>query len=804
MKILLSWLTDLITIKPGTSIAEIQSALIQMGHEVEGVQNSRPPLQQVVVGQVITRVAHPNAEKLGLCTVDVGDDKPRQIVCGAPNARAGITVAVALPGALLPGDFDIKVSTIRGVESQGMLCSVKELGLGTDHEGIWELTTKAKPGTPLEEANVLPAAETILELSITPNRGDCFSYLGIARELATIGLGELKPLPEPSFHSQAGLDCPTPTISSPACSQLNLLPITGLRAGIASPAVVQNRLQAMGISPKNALVDVTNYVMLTLGQPLHAYASNKLQGGLTARMATAGESLNALNGITYQLTNTDLVIADNQGPQGLAGIIGGANSAVDDSTTNIILEAATFDSASISLSGQRHQILTDARQRFERGTDPAMATIAIRYAANLLAEWAGTPTTKVGLVASSGNGAQQSQPIRYNPAFFGIFIGVDVPTAQQQKWLEALGFSITPLLSGWDVTPPTWRTYMATPEDLTEEILRMVGYETVPHQLPTSMAGQFGIDGRAIELDRKARKALTQHGFLEAMTYSFIGNASAQAYNPHATAPLQLSNPLAQTDMTTMRPSLLPGLISALEKNLAVSDPTAKLAEVGKTYHANGEQLTAAGVMIATGQRHWLGAETTPTTFTAKAAASAVLESLGAPIASSTVSTTVPPYYHPGRSGTIQVGPFTLAHFGELHPAYRAKLNIPANAGPLAIFELHLDPLLKLQNKPKSWQPNTYPPVKRDISLILNENINTDTIFAAISKHTRQIPGGVQVHTDVFDVYTGTGIPSGHYALGVALTLQSPEKTLTESEINSIIQPLITTLENTHNATIRS
>ncbi len=802
MKIALSWLSDFITVNAGISTPEIERGLIQLGHEVEGIHSTRPPLAKVVVGHVLSRVPHPNAEKLGVCMVDAGEDAPRQIVCGAPNARAGITVAVALPGAVLPGDFTIKTSTIRGTESHGMLCSVKELGVGDEHDGIWEIATAAKPGTLLEEAGVLPPAETVLDVSLTPNRGDCFSHLGLARELAALGLGTLTSQPALTFSSNAQPSA-VAQVEAAACPQLNLLPIEGLAANAPSPAWVQQRLRAVGVTPRNAVVDVTNYLMLALGQPMHAYDAAHIKGPLTARMAHTGENINALNDITYTLTEHDLVIADETGPQGLAGIIGGAHSAVSETTTRIILEAAVFESPTISLSGQRHAIHTDARQRFERGTDPAMAQHALRMAAAYLQEWAGTPHTKVGLMATAGAGPAAPEPIRYHPAFFTRYIGIGVADNHQQQILESLGFTVKPIMTGWLITPPTWRTYMATPEDITEEVLRVVGYETVPHQLPTSMPGQFAVDGRAVELDRKARKALAQHGFLEAMTYSFIGAEVASAFNPHTSQPLTLVNPLAQTDMTTMRPSLLPGLLAAVGKNHANSEATAKLAEVGKVYHASGEQLSAAGVIMATGQRHWQQAEATPDVFTAKAAAMSVLEALGAPVSSGTVTGTTPAYYHPGRSGTLQVGPFVLAHFGELHPALRAQQNIPASAGPLAVFEIMLDPLLKLQNKPKTWQPFPYPPVKRDVSLVVKEGMSAAEMMASISKYSKNVSKHLVLDAEVFDVYRGAGVPEGHYALGIALSLQSTEKTLSEADIDQVIAPLIQILTSTPSVTLR-
>lgn len=792
MKIVLSWLRDYLDYPADTTPEALAAALVQLGHEVDGIDAPRHDFAGVVVGRVMERVQHPNAERLGVCQVDVGEGALRQIVCGAPNARAGITVAVAMPGAVLPGDFKIGESKIRDVVSNGMICSVRELGLGDEHDGIWELQTEVASGRPLSD--VLGAPEVVLDVAVTPNRGDCLSHYGIARELAALGIGTLKPLPEISLREEASVEAIQAAVVGDACAQMNLIPMVGVGANSPSPAIIQSRLQAAGQRPKNALVDVTTYVMLAIGQPLHAYDADKVQGRtLTATFAKADQDFAGLTGTTHTLSAEDVMVTDASGEAlGLAGILGGASTAISETTTNVVLEAAVWDPVKIAFTGQRQQTHTDAKARFERGIDPALASYAVRYAAQLLQHWAGGT---VGVLAQAGEGVKEPEPIRYHPAFFAKFIGVGVPDDKQREILTALGFGIREIQAGWLLSPPTWRTYMNNPEDITEEILRVVGYESVPHALPPTAAAQFGIDGKPIVLDRKARKALAQSGFLEVITYSFIGAEQAAQYaNGHPNL-IDLANPLAQTDMTTLRPSLLPGVLNALAKNFAGSDAMPRLAEVGKVFKPNtqgsGEQLMAAGVLCATGARHWQGALPVPDVFTAKAAVLQVLAALGAPVASGVWEAKAPAHYHPGRSGTLSIGPFVLAHMGELHPTHRAAFDMPAAAGPLAVFEIYLEPLLKLTSKARPWAAQSFPAVKRDVSVVVPTTITAAQVLAAVQQATRKLPQALSVQAEVFDAYSGKGVAEGHVALGVAFTLQSTEKTLAEADVQSVMVPVM-------------
>lgn len=797
MKLVLSLLSEYIALPAEITPQHLAEALIQLGHEVEGVETTGGHFPGVVIGKILSRDQHPNADKLGVCMVNVGEAEPRQIVCGAPNARAGLTVAVAMPGAILPGDFAIKISKIRDVESCGMLCSQRELGLGNEHNGIWELETDLAPGTPLN--TYMGPGETVLELSITPNRGDCFSHLGIARDLAALGLGTLKPLAIPAPGKIAAAT--TAATTTDDCPQLNLLTITGVQNG-PSPRHVQAQLEAAGLRPKNLLVDATNYTMLALGQPLHAYDAAKLKGNkLIAATAVGGEAFQGIGDAELTLAEGDVVIADATGPVGLGGILGGTSTAVSDATTSLVLEAAWFNPVRIALSGQKHQLHTDARQRFERGVDPALTQTALLVCAGFIRQWGGG---EVSAVSTAGAGVPAPQAITYSPDFFTRYIGLEVPAERQIAILQALGFTVTELSAQSPVTrqqspvlslvPPSWRTYMSTPEDITEEVLRVVGYGKVEPQLPQALGAQFQVNSAPVVLDRAARRAVAAAGFLESISYSFIGRPEAAQFAENPAELITLANPLAQTDMTTLRPSLLPGLLNALKTNLSKSEACTRLAEVGKVYRARPkgapEGLMAAGVLAPSGKRHWKVKEEAPDVFAAKAAVYQILQTLGAPVESGQVEAKAPGYYHPGRSGTLGVGPFTLATFGELHPAVAKAYGLQN----VAMFEIYLEPLLKLQNKPRPYTPLPYPPVHRDLAFLLPKTVQAEGVTAAV-RNANRATGDVLKRVEVFDHYVGDKIAAGKQSLAISLTLQSAEKTLTEADIAPVIEAAVKAVE---------
>lgn len=794
MKISLDWLADYITLNQGLATDDLVKGLVQLGHEVDAIHNPGATFANVVIGKIISREQHPNADRLSVCVVDTGPHgTTRQIVCGAPNARAGLTVAVALPGAVLPGNFTIGASEIRGVQSNGMICSVDELGMATERaEGIWEMRTKSAPGTPLAED--LGLNDTVLDVAVTPNRGDCLSHYGLARDLAALGLGKLKTpkLPATAGEGPVGINV---TLQTPDCDQFNLLRVANVR-NAKSPAFMRARLEAVGQRPKNLLVDVTNYVMLAIGQPLHAYNADAVQPNWQVRASKTGEAFESLQDEIYTLGNGDIVISDDTGKViDLCGITGGKGSAVQDDTSNVILEAAHFNRQRIALTGQSLKLFTDARSRFERGIDPALTQPALRWAAALLAKY-GKAKGGVSLseMQSTGPGVPAPQTMSYNPTLCQTFGGLDVEAKRQKTILKTLGFTVEGGKE-WKITPPTFRTYMQNPEDIVEEVLRVVGYENIPGTLPAAMGAQ-PIDGRRITLDRTARKALAAAGFTEAMTYSFIGLAHAKLFADEANL-ATLDNPLAEDSMTTMRPSLLPGLLRAAVGNAARKDITSRLGEVGKAFSPTGEKLMAAGVLVSDTKRNWRKNMAGPDVFVAKAAALKVLALLGAPVESLLAAPNAGSYYHPGKSGTLSVGPMTLARFGELHPKVTKGMDI---GFPIAVFEVELETLLKVQAKQKPFIAATHMPVRRDVALVLDSTIPAAAVQATLRGTNRDLISNVEV----FDVYVGEHVPQGKKSLALTLTIHAPERTLTEAELADVVSKAVTAAQTTHGATVRA
>ncbi|MFZ2587527.1 MAG: phenylalanine--tRNA ligase subunit beta [Alphaproteobacteria bacterium] len=791
MKISLNWLRDYLDMPTPVDVPALVRGLVQLGHEVDAVEDAGKAFTSVVVGHIVERVQHPKADRLGVCQVDVGQAHGgvRQIVCGAPNARAGLTVAVALPGAVLPGDFKIGMSKIRDVDSNGMICSVDELGMATARaEGIWEMDTAAPVGTSLAEA--LGKNDTVLEVAVTPNRGDCLSHLGLARDMAALGLGKLKPLAEYAAGTAAcGYTVATEVAE---CSIIHGVEMNNVKA-VPSPAWMQARLEACGVRPRNVLVDATNYVMLAVGQPLHAYDAAKLKGGIVARVSKGGEAFEGINDTKLILNAGDVVIADGEKIVGLGGVLGGSGTAVEDATTHILLEAAVFDRSRIARTGQSHNLSTDARYRFERGVNPVGAEAAIRMAAHLIAEATGGTAS---VVVKAGNGAPAPKAIVYNPSLCATFGGLEVEKERQKTILETLGFGVKVAGDVWQVTPPAFRTYMANPEDLVEEVLRVVGYENVPATLPRVIGNQLAINGKPVELDRKARKALAAAGMMEAVTYSFIAEADAVQF-ASASSLLKLDNPLAMDSMTTMRPSLLAGLLRAAHGNAARKDVVAKLGEVGKVFTPQGERLMAAMVLTANGGRTWRGGAVKPDVFTAKAAALQVLELVGAPLESLMVEANAGPAYHPGKSGVFKLGPLVLARFGELHPQVTKHFEAPA---ALAVVEVELEPLLKINSKTKAWAPSLFPAVKRDVALVVPSAVPASTLQATLRGTNRELITAVEL----FDVYVGEHVPAGHKSLALGLTLQAQDKTLTEGEITAAVAKAVEAAAAKHGAVLRS
>ncbi len=780
MKFTLSWLYDHLDTDAG--LDAIVEGLTRIGLEVEGVENPGDRLAAFRIARVLTAEPHPQADKLQVLSVDAGDDVgnggPLQVVCGAPNARAGLVGVFGMPGAVVPANgMVLKVATIRGVESNGMMCSTRELELGEDHDGIIELPDDAPVGTPFPAYAGLD--DPVIDVAITPNRQDCMGVRGIARDLAAAGLGTLRPLAaSPVVGEGAGPDVRIEDAAG--CPAFHAQAVRDLTNG-ESPEWMRRRLTAIGQKPISTLVDITNYVMFDLGRPLHVYDMATLDGGLVARRATAGEQVVALNGKTYTLDGGETVIADASAVHDIGGIMGGEHSGVSAATTDVLIECAYFTPEAIARTGQKLALTSDARQRFERGVDPAFLdnglAIATRYVLDLCG---GTASG----VTRAGEAPVAGRSIAYDPARAATLGGLNVPVERQRDILERLGFTVG---DDWRVTVPTWRRDIDGTADLIEEVIRIEGLDKVPStplDRPAGVARPTATPEQ--KLERRLRRAAAARGLAEAITWSFIAEDEAAPFGGGA---WEVVNPIA-SDMRVMRPSLLPGLLSAAARNLKRGQSSVRLFEIGRRYLAEGERATL-GIVLAgeRSTRHWRGGRAQGfDAFDAKGELLALLEAVGAPVANLQVMDGAGDVFHPGQSATLRLGPKTvLASFGTLHPTIAKAFDLPATT---VAAELYAD-ALPARRGSGFMRPAFAPPalqaVTRDFAFMVADTVPGDQLVRAV----RGADKAAIVDARLFDVFTGTGVEPGHRSLAVEVTLQPATKSFTDAELKAVSDKVV-------------
>ncbi|PXA95446.1 phenylalanine--tRNA ligase subunit beta [Nostoc sp. 3335mG] len=776
MKFTLDWLKA--HLDTDATLEQILEALTRVGLEVEGVENPGEKLAAFRVAKVLTAAPHPQADKLQVLSVDTGDGAPLQVVCGAPNARAGLVGVLGLPGATVPANgMVLKVSAIRGVESNGMMCSTRELELGEDHDGIIELPQDAPIGTPFPDYAGLNDA--VIDVSITPNRQDCMGVRGIARDLAAAGLGTLKPLAVDPVPTQgAG---PEVRIEAPeGCPAYYGQTVSGVTNG-ASPDWMQRRLKAIGQRPISALVDITNYVMIDLGRPLHVYDRAKLTGALIVRKATAGEQVLALNEKTYTLDETITVIADEAHVHDIGGIMGGEDSGVSDTTTDVVIECAFFDPDHIARTGQKLGLTSDARSRFERGVDPAFLEDGIAIAARLVVDLCGGAASEV---TRAGQPPLAAKTIAYDPAKAETLGGLAIDPARQKDILERLGFTVA---GDWTVTVPSWRRDVDGAADLVEEVIRIEGIDKVPTVPLDRLPGVARPTATAEQkLERRVRRNAAARGLSEAVTWSFISQAEAAPFGGGAWT---LANPISE-DMKVMRPSLLPGLLAAAERNLKRGATSVRLFEIGRRYLADAERPTL-GVVLAGSRspRGWQGGKAQPFgAFDAKAEALALLEAAGAPVANLQVMGEAGDVYHPGQSATLRLGPKTvLAAFGMIHPSVLKAFDLDGEA---AAVELYLDALPAKRGSGfmrPAYTPPALQSVTRDFAFLVPADLPAGDLV-------RTVKGADKaniVDARLFDVFTGAGVPEGQKSLAIEVTLQPGEKSFTDEDLKAVAAKVV-------------
>ena len=800
MKFTLSWLREhLATDEPLEKLAD---KLTMIGLEVESIEDKAKQLAPFTIARVIEAKQHPNADRLRVCIVETGAGEPIQVVCGAPNARTGMKGVFSPPGTYIPGKkITLGVGTIRGVESRGMLVSEAEMELSDDHEGIIELPDDA----PVGESYVKWAQldDPVIEINLTPNRPDCTGVHGIARDLAAADMGKfIDPAPKPV---KGAFPCPVSVkIDSPdLCPGFALRLVRGVKNG-PSPEWLQKRLIAIGLRPINALVDITNFMTFDRGRPLHVFDAAKVHGNLTVRRGVKGESLLALDGRTYELDDTICVIADEKSVESLSGIMGGEETGCSAETTDVLIESALWNPLNIAQTGRKLGINSDARYRFERGVDPNFMVPGLELATQMVLDLCGGAASEIVV---EGAAHAEDRIIEFPVAEVKRLSGLDVPLPETRRILEKLGFFVAGSGETVKVAIPSWRPDIEGKADIVEEVVRIIGVDKVP-----LTPFERGEDARkpiltALQLrNRRAKRALAARAMTEAVTWSFIGHSQAALFGG-GQAELALANPIA-ADLSDMRPSLVPGLVTSAQKNADRGFADVALFEVGQVFRGDQpeDQFTAAsGVRRARARpegagRHWR-IDGEADVFDVKADAMAVLVAAGAPPAALQVVPGGPNWLHPGRAGTIQIGPQNvLGYFGELHP--RALEALDAE-GPLMAFEVILERIPAAKPRPTRAKPqielSAFQPVTRDFAFVVEAAVKAGDLVRAAQNVDRKLIASVTV----FDLYEGKGIDPGKKSIAIAVTLQPRDKTMTDEEIDAVAAKIVAEVQKRTGGVLR-
>lgn len=793
MKFTLSWLKDFLD--TNASVDEIAERLTAIGLEIEEVVDPLAAVKDLIVVSVDECVAHPDSDHLHVLKVNTGKELV-QIVCGAPNARAGMKGILARPGDYVPAFGDkLKAGKIRGVESFGMMCAEDELGVGPDHTGIIECPEDAVVGASI--TTVYPS-DPVFDVSITPNRGDCMSVYGIARDLAAAGLGTLKTpkhnVTVCAFKSDVKLSNEATEIGAPF---FTLREIRGVKNG-ASPKWMQDRLTAVGLRPISALVDVTNYFNIAFGRPLHVFDADKVKGQITVRSARDGEKLTALDGKEYALSDGMVVIADENGVESIAGIMGGEASGCEESTTRVLLESAYFTPESIAKTGQKLILTSDSRQRFERGVDPASTIpFGADMAAQMIAELCGGECSELIV---TGKEPERPAPIAFDPHRVEKLCGVDVPADTCKEILEKLGCVVKSDGNLFSVVRPTWRSDISGSHDLVEEVLRIYGYDKLPEIALPRPNGVHGILQPKQRREVSVRRAMANRGGCQTITWSFMSSKDAVPFRTKDA--VLIANPIS-ADLNEMRPNLLPNLVSAARSNITKGTFDGCLFEVGPQFFGFKpmEQETVA-CQLRFGQatpRHWAVAQRPVDVFDAKADALAALDAAEAP-QSVQIVREAPAWYHPGRSGAVKIGKTVLAYFGELHPKILKAMDVKTTVCACEVFLDRLPPAKKKNGKGvKTLKLSAFTPIFRDLAFLVDRKVDADKIVSA-AKNTDKV---LITDVSVFDLYEGEAL-GDKKSVAIQLTIQPVEKTMTDEEIESVCRRVVGAVGVATGATLRS
>ncbi|MDB5490455.1 MAG: pheT [Micavibrio sp.] len=800
MKFTLNWLKQ--HLETAAPLDQILISLTALGLEVDGVEDRAKIFAPFFVAHVVSAEKHPDADRLKCLVVDTGAEKLK-VVCGAPNARAGMKGIFAPAGSHIPGTgIDLKKGVIRGQESNGMMVSEREMGLSDAHEGIIEIADDVPVGTPF--AQIYRLDDPVIEIGLTPDRGDCAGIRGIARDLAATGIGTLKPLDDTAvkgtFKNPVGVN-----LNTEHCPHFVGRMIKGVKNG-PSPQWLQDRLKAIGQKPISVLVDITNYMTFDLCRPLHVLDADKMKGNLNVRTAKKGESFEALNDKTYTLDDGMVVVCDDSGILGLGGVMGGTSTGVSETTTNVYIEAAYFDPLRTARTGRALQISSDARYRFERGIDPQFTAPGMELATKLIIELCGGEPSDVVI---AGKAPERNLTIEHAPAYVRQLGGIEIDEAAQEKILTALGFTVRKTGKTWSVSTPSWRSDIEGRPDLVEEIIRVNGYDKIPAvSVPKLSAVTRSAETPILSKSRQARTVLASRGLDESVTWSFMDKGLAEKFgagDKQNVAALTIANPIS-SELNFMRPSILPNLIEAAGRNADKGYPDTALCEVGPVFESpkiTGYHVCAAGIRsgLYLG-RHWSGKESSRVVdaFDAKADALAVLAACGGPTQVQ-ITRDAPSWYHPGRSGVMRLGANVLARFGEIHPAILQDMKI---AFPVVGFEVFLDAIPLPKKKAETARPlltlSPFQPISRDFAFIVDAGLEVDNILRAARGADKNLIDTVSV----FDVYQGKGVEAGKKSVAIAVTLQPKDKTLTDPEIEDISKKIIDSVAAKTGGTLRA
>ena len=807
MKFTLAWLKD--HLDTSASLAELTDTLSSVGLEVEGVEDRGQKLAPFTVARVLEAKQHPNADKLKVCKVATGSGLV-EVVCGAPNARSGMVGVFAPVGSYIPGkDLRLEARPVRGIVSAGMLVSEAELELSEEDSGIIELPAEMAERIGQRFADVMGLSDPVIEVKLTPNRPDCTGVRGIARDLAAAGLGKLKPERQVSgvegtFKCPIAIKLEFPPAAADACPCFAGRYLRGVDNGPA-PAWMQQRLTAVGLRPINALVDVTNYISLDRGRPLHVYDADKLKGAIRARLGRRGESFLGLDGKTHAVDESMCVIADDRAVLGFGGILGGEHTGVTAESKNILIECAYFDPVRTAATGRKAGIVSDARYRFERGVDPAFIKPGLDLATEMMLEVAGGAPSAAEI---AGTPPEANRVIEFPLSEVEKLAGIVLSEEQIRATLKALGFAVGGKAATVMVSVPSWRPDVSGPADLVEEVVRIAGLDKVPSApMPRPRGVARALLTEAQRRVRRARRELAARGMVEAITWSFIAPAAARRFGGGGHE-LQLANPIS-SEMTYMRPSLLPGLLAAAQRNRHRGFADVALFEVGQIWRDDtpeGQVMTGSGVRLgnagsAGSGRHWSGATAAADVFAAKADAAALLAGLGFDAGRAQVVREAPPWFHPGRSGVFRLGPKTvLAAFGEVHPEVLAALDV---AGPAAAFEVDLAAIPAQKKKALAKAPLHVADllaVRRDFAFVLDQQVAAADVVKAVLGADKRLITGV----NVFDLFEGESLGAGKKSLALEVTLQPIDKTLTDEEIEAVSAKVVAEVRKATGGVIRS